>query len=410
MPDKAPCFFFSYAHNDAEGRYLDQFLEDLSADIRANTAWPRETIAFKDDQSIDLGSAWAQDLGEALRTCKAFVPLYSPSYFKSSYCPKEWGAFRQRLQAQAPDSPSNPLILPILWVRPGKWMPAEVKKLHYLHREFDEVYSQNGLRRLLNNKAKFGVQYQDFVDAFSRVLVQAVEDSELPPHDEAFDLDKLADPFAQPAPVESEVPSRDPTVVRYAVIAGSSKQLGKVRSSCEAYGRDARDWRPFLPETEHKIGPIIQSVVASQGLESMAFEPTKNLLERLSDELQDAIVTIVLDVWSLNVQSCRKLMEDYDTRQHLNCALLIPWNLDDQETRERKEELEKKLHDVFTTKLNVRPDPAAFSHDIRSPSDFKRALCRTLEVLYSRIHNSWQAREIEGDGPAHQPVLSSPVV
>ncbi|NEE46574.1 TIR domain-containing protein, partial [Streptomyces sp. SID8455] len=64
--------------------------------VMAMTDLPAGASAGFMDREIRSGEGWSERLGETLATCRVFVPLFSPRYFASEMCGKEWHAFEQR--------------------------------------------------------------------------------------------------------------------------------------------------------------------------------------------------------------------------------------------------------------------------------------------------------------------------
>src|SRR5450631_1558873 len=101
----SPVFFASYARADADyephHKDMRRFIDDLSATVAVKMAIPRPGICFFDESSIETGTAWRSELAEALKTTKVGVTLYSPSYFASPWCGKEFQVFLNRGSAKA---------------------------------------------------------------------------------------------------------------------------------------------------------------------------------------------------------------------------------------------------------------------------------------------------------------------
>src|SRR5882762_7109599 len=94
-------FFLSYARHDRETApkdkdYVKQFYEDLNRDLLQKKPQPG-TAGFFDDKGIQQGTAWVPVLNQALATCRVLICMYSPAYFQSDYCGKEWEVFSSRL-------------------------------------------------------------------------------------------------------------------------------------------------------------------------------------------------------------------------------------------------------------------------------------------------------------------------
>ncbi|MFK0134629.1 TIR-like protein FxsC [Streptomyces rubiginosohelvolus] len=123
--DHRPYFYLSYAHTprgEADGRDPDMWVErlyrDLCGHVMAMTDLPAGAPAGFMDREIRSGEGWSERLGEVLATCRVFVPLFSPRYFASEMCGKEWHAFEQRAirHRASTDQPAE-AIVPALWFR-----------------------------------------------------------------------------------------------------------------------------------------------------------------------------------------------------------------------------------------------------------------------------------------------------
>src|SRR5947199_6132544 len=91
-------FFFSYARDDRED-YLKKFYDELVDSVRVNAGGSREEIGFFDTENIQLGQEWPAELAAALQTARVFVPVYTPSYFVSDFCGREWEVIEERRKA-----------------------------------------------------------------------------------------------------------------------------------------------------------------------------------------------------------------------------------------------------------------------------------------------------------------------
>src|SRR5436305_10416421 len=101
-------FFFSYARLDRDP-YLKKFYNELVDSVRVNAGGNRGEIGFFDTEDIEPGQEWPAALAAALQTARVFVPVYTPSYFISEFCGREWRVIEERRRA-AGERP--PVILP----------------------------------------------------------------------------------------------------------------------------------------------------------------------------------------------------------------------------------------------------------------------------------------------------------
>src|SRR5688572_3755640 len=109
-------FFFSYAREDRSDPYIKQFHDDLASEVRSLTGTASaQEMGFFDSESIETGVDWQQQIRDALQSSRVLVTLFSPTYFMSQYCGKEWWVFRQRQDAYLNANPGirPPVILPV---------------------------------------------------------------------------------------------------------------------------------------------------------------------------------------------------------------------------------------------------------------------------------------------------------
>jgi hypothetical protein len=88
----------------------------------------REAILFVDEDCIETGDRWPQKLREALAASRCMVCVWSPSYFRSSWCVSEWASFRAR-EARL-DLVSHGLIAPLKF-HDGEHFPEEAREIEW---------------------------------------------------------------------------------------------------------------------------------------------------------------------------------------------------------------------------------------------------------------------------------------
>src|SRR5262249_22805999 len=144
-------FFVSYARADTEyapyREAMDKFVNALSACVAAKLGAHNEGICFFDTSSIEAGTVWSVKLADALRSCKVGIALYSPSYFTSQWCGKEFQVFLDRAGAAA-DQVEIAGVVPVLWM-PCTTLPPSVQKIQYTDDTFPPEYGELGIRKLM---------------------------------------------------------------------------------------------------------------------------------------------------------------------------------------------------------------------------------------------------------------------
>lgn len=103
--------FLSYAHNDDEyhNGAISALREKLSLAVRSKTG--KTFPILQDHNDIDWGQPRPNVLDRTLTNVRFLIPVISPSFFKSEWCPKELKRF---LEVEAEQSRDD-LIFPIYW-------------------------------------------------------------------------------------------------------------------------------------------------------------------------------------------------------------------------------------------------------------------------------------------------------
>lgn len=87
---------------------------------------------FFDEESIDVGEDWPNEIQDALLSAKCLLPIWLPTYFHSTWCLSEWKSFLLREKLIASTSRKSPrLIVPIkFW--DGDSFPKEAQRVQQL--------------------------------------------------------------------------------------------------------------------------------------------------------------------------------------------------------------------------------------------------------------------------------------
>ncbi len=155
-----PAFFLSYVRTQPvkgdEERDPDAGVMSLFYDLSAhlNQLLDRDAAAPPGaiDRQIVGGKRWSPELAEKVGTCRVFVALASPRYYRSEWCGREWGAFEAR-QSTAP-LPRDSGMIVVRWIppapgqRPPKAMDAVQEFAPLEGREYT-LYREHGLWGLL---------------------------------------------------------------------------------------------------------------------------------------------------------------------------------------------------------------------------------------------------------------------
>jgi hypothetical protein len=174
-------FFFSYtrANND---HYLQKFFKNLNEEVRSKAGYPKDTLAgYFDQQRLELGTDWSPALVAALQESSTLVSVYSPAYFTSEFCGREWGFFDDRRKlylekqrnAGFPLVPSPAVVKPVLWVPIHDALPPGVDGNQFTEGDPHAAQNTVGLRMMRMQYPKFKHQYLDFVDRLADEILAA---------------------------------------------------------------------------------------------------------------------------------------------------------------------------------------------------------------------------------------------
>jgi hypothetical protein len=319
-------FFFSYSSIDYKPGKRDNlfaFFNDLQDKLKE---FSRLDGGFFAGRTIETGADWKDDLVANLKSCHVIVPLYSPNYFKSPHCGREWQVYYDRFQKNKTDPPPDvtrpEIILPVLWTAELLDIPEKVAEIQDKSRtDYPEVYQESGLAYMMRSRA-YKAKYDDFIHRFGIRLAQMLRAQGAPKVRPIPDYDDIDPVF----PPDSK---RGLTFVRYVFMAGLQDEMKKRRQDWDGYGiyLDRKDWKPCYPEVDRKAGDIASVLATAAGKSFEFIEPGPKLLDRLkyAKELENLVV-IVVDPWSMSVPDLQNLASKVDSEPLPNSALLVMWN------------------------------------------------------------------------------------
>ncbi|WP_425245566.1 TIR-like protein FxsC [Streptomyces sp. NEAU-NA10] len=325
----APYFFLSYAHMPRDGLnngnpdlWVHRLFDELCEHIRNMTAHPGAPGYM--DRSIRAGEIWRHELAHSLAGCRVFVPLYSPRYFISSWCGREWTAFgsrpaRYRVEGQR-GLPSA--VVPALWAPvPSHRLPDCVREVQYTHPELGERYRTFGLYGLAKLRS-FRSDYQKAVLHLARRIVE-VGESVVVERGAPDGLAAAHDAFAPPVPAK-------PTTgrsLRISVAAGSLNRLPEGRSP-DYYGPSPLDWNPYHPASDQPLAQVAAGIA-----ERLAFRPDLREFDHTADAA-DGPEVLLLDRWVLRDAEHRARLGEFDGSDRPPTGLVVPWNETDPDSDE----------------------------------------------------------------------------
>lgn len=409
--------FFSYARRD-DGPELQRFYDDLVEELASLKGKLENEVAFR-DVHMQLGSTWTEELRSALGNCSVMLCLYSPYYFRSVWCAKEWTHFRERVLAYTDEEGLRhppPLQIPVIWnpVNP----PESASVLQYSHEDFGPLYDEKGLRYLVQIESQRDT-YRRVVRQLADAMVRGLNETPLPPSpslpdferiDPAFDVARRSIPpraARRRSRRRSSSLRRGPRHVIFFIAAPTYQDIEPHRENLEPYDDTVFGWRPYYPPSEEEIGPFTQELAGSIKCTSQIVGPEEDFVEHLTRAEENKNLAIVLlDPWASQVEHTRERLAALDGRLFWNERTLLLWNEEDEETVENEEALMRQLQACLRNRMD--PDRPLVL-DIRSPRTLRTQLRKILEKLRAKIIAASEPVRIAGSRGERilRPVISA---
>lgn len=400
-------FFLSYTRAD-DDPYLQRFFKELSEEVRIRLGHPLGTrVGFFDQSDIELGSQWKEEIVDALLNSKVLVCLYSPAYFKSPYCGREWQLFHLRraryLEAQRAAGEVNarlpPVIKPVIWIPPvvdnevsadddearkpaslPETIDKAVREDQYTLGKQSDLYNVEGLRYVL--KRGYKQRYNDYVVRLAKQIIQAGSLPPLPALGQAPSLLALEPAF----PIQPAASSRH---VRFVFVAADPKKLGNERSPEPYLETGGYDWKPYYPAKKISIGDFVHYVATQKelGFTSDNLPFNRSLRNEIKTAWKDGkIVVLLVDGWTLSWdQKCRSILKELDEKgSDANYSVIVPWNDDDPELVANRAQIEQVLADTFGS---LARGSVYYKDSVRSPIELQEALREVLIRIKAEIRN-----------------------
>ncbi|MCY0925270.1 TIR-like protein FxsC [Streptomyces sp. H27-H1] len=345
-----PYFFLSYAHTPRFGAggpdpdmWVERLFRDLCSHVMALTNLPAGAEAGFMDREIRSGEGWSERLGAALATCRVFVPLFSPRYFASEMCGKEWFAFAQRtIHHVALSNQPADAIVPALWVPvPPSQLPLPAERLQFNHNTFGERYVTDGLYGLIKLRG-YAEQYESAVYELAKRIVRVAETVRLDP---IRPLDYRLVPSAFGSP------SSTTRTLHVTVAAASRHDLPEGRSP-EYYGDSALDWNPYHPVSQRPIAYVAEDLVRNLNYQTTvgSFDEEAGHFDSKQPPTRPEI--LIVDRWAVEDEQRRQRLAAFDQESRPWINVVVPWNRYDHQSRAKESELAHRLEDTMPVKMS----------------------------------------------------------
>ncbi|MBP2704051.1 TIR domain-containing protein [Microbispora sp. RL4-1S] len=365
--DQSPYFFLSYAHipshdparRDDPNRWVKKLFEDLCEHINNLTNLRPGAAAGFMDVELRSGHHWPERLSEALATCRVFVPLYSPRYFESEQCGKEWAAFLHRLSNHAnPEGQLPEAIVPALWIPlPPHQLPEVAKSIQFAHEGQGPRYRDEGFYGLIK-VSSMRSQYQRATLTLARRIVEVAARTRISVMNPTPEYQAFASPF------RDYLPQRP---LKVTVAAPSLSGLPKGRNPYY-YGHTPQGWNPYRCETSTRpLAAYAADIAAAHG-----FQAEIGSLEEHANELTSETplgpAVMLVDPWATTRADCQAQLRKVDRGGKRWVGVVVPWNDDDGQTARERARLRRSVDQCLPGR------PSETSADVDSLSAFHRVL------------------------------------
>lgn len=350
-----PYFLISYPHTPRNGEgserdpdlLVSKFCDDLSRCVEELTWRPERTHVGILDRAVWFGDDWETGLPEALCTCRVLVPLYSPRYFQSIHCGKEWSAFADQPSIPGTTARQAPPIVPAIW-EPVDLKSVDSAAVRAVPVEYFglESYEAHGIEGIIN-LAAYRADYTAVVRELARRIVAAAQGLPASPR-RVIDYATLPSAFDP----EADLRSADPRL-RVTVVAPHRGTLPSRRRNALYYGMTAQDWAPYQPASATPIAEFTAGFARSLRFHAHVDELSAREACLLSNEPPADPELLLIDPWAVTNRACLALLSRFNLADKPWVQLVIPWNPADTETEAESDRLRRALRSALRRKLEL---------------------------------------------------------
>ncbi|MER7761501.1 TIR-like protein FxsC [Streptomyces sp. NPDC097619] len=408
-----PYFFLSYAHTPRYGpggpdpdMWVERLFRDLCGHVMALTDLPAGSPAGFMDREIRSGEGWSERLGSALASCLVFVPLFSPRYFASEMCGKEWYAFAQRaIRHGALHNRPAEAIVPALWVPvPPEQLPGPAERLQFNHNTFGDRYVTDGLYGLIKLRS-YAEQYERAVYELARRIVRVAESVRLE-SSRPVDYRVVPSAFGPGRRAGGGLAAR---TLQITVAAATRHELPEGRSH-EYYGDSALDWNPYHPDSRRPVAHVAEELVRNLNYRTFmaSFDDEVGHFDSKQPPTRPEI--LLVDRWAMADEQRRQRLAGFDQDPRPWVSVVVPWNRMDHQSRAKETELTQRLEDTMPVKMSQgRAACRAAANGVNNMETLGQILPKVVEAAAQQFLRHAQVYPPTGGGHTDRPRLVGPM-
>ncbi|WP_314246771.1 TIR-like protein FxsC [Streptomyces sp. DSM 40907] len=379
-PAERPYFFLSYAHTPRYGTggpdpdmWVERLFRDLCAHVMALTDLPPHRPAGFMDREIRSGEGWSDRLGSVLATCRVFVPLYSPRYFASETCGKEWFTFARRTAYhQARSASTAKAIVPASWVPvPEEHLPDVARRLDFDHHSFGERYATDGLYGLIKLRG-YAEQYERTVYELAKRIVRVADTADLP-------VGRRVD--YRSAPSAFGAPTPDENSLRIALVAPTLSDLPAGRDP-RYYGPGPDDWNPYHPDSKRPLAHLATELAYHLNNQVDITTLDEEVARVAAGDRPSGPLILLVDRWALKVPALRERLAELNAVSRPGIGLLLAWNRHDAQSQAADRELNSLLAESLPNLLSRNQMTSKTDRGVLDMEEFGAVLPRIVAATY----------------------------
>lgn len=385
--------------------WVERLFQDLCGHVMAMTDLPAGTPAGFMDREIRSGEGWSERLGSVLATCRVFVPLFSPRYFASEMCGKEWYAFEQRaIHHRARSNQSAEAIVPALWVPvPPSQLPGSAERIQFNHRDFGERYVSDGLYGLIKLRL-FAQEYERAVYELAKRIVTVADTVRI-------DTGRPVDYRLAPSAFGSRSSGAGaPKPMRITIAAPTRHDLPPGRDMAY-YGDNPHDWNPYHPAAARPLAYVTEELVRSLNYQAVIGSFDEDTGQSEGKRAPTTPEILILDRWALQDEDRRRRLAAFDAEDRPWVILVVPWNRDDPQSPDAEAELTAILERTLPVKMSQgRAFCRVAAKGVPSMEAFGQILPQVVEVAAQQyLRNATAYPPGIGGGHSERTRLTGPM-
>jgi FxsC-like protein len=393
--------------------WVERLFRDICNHVMALTDLPAGSDVGFMDREIRSGEGWSERLSVALATCRVFVPLFSPRYFNSEMCGKEWFAFAQRaVHHGAVRNQTAEAIVPALWVPvPPEQLPGPAERLQFNHSTLGERYVTDGLYGLIKLRG-YAEQYESAVYELAKRIVKVAQTVRLEP---IRPLDYRVVPSAfgshgSAGPAGAAGGGGTPARTLHVTVAAASRHDLPEGRSPEYYGDSALDWNPYHPVAQRPIAYVAEDLVRNLNYQTTVSSFDDEVGHLDSKQLPTRPEILIVDRWAVEDEHRRQRLAAFDRDPRPWINVVVPWNRYDHQSRAKEQELFHRLEETMPVTMSQgRAACRVAANGVANMETLGQILPQVVEAAAQQFLRHAQVYPPVGGTPTERPRLLGPM-